>query len=379
MRIPVVKLNPIKRKNRTSYQIDYMLNGKRVRYIAAHNKRDAELIKAKVQHELTLGIHGIQPSQSGFISLKDLIIQYLSSKSGIVRETTYGRYKNYFDGFEKFMYKYFAPACDNIRFISHKYLQECFERLKKEPVNTKKPWHPNTINILRDLLIEMFNSAIKDMNLETNPALETIPFRTVKSNTIKYYTDEQLKIIWEKLDPHWVPVMKFLVFTGLRKNEMINLLWENVSMDEDNPTITVTSTDEYQTKSGRSQTIRITNTALEILKNQKGKHPKYVFVNTKGKKIRRATPNEKLNEALEDTGIVGTIHMFRHTFGARFMKEIGRTDELSKYLSHADIETTKIYAHFASDYMKETTEKLDKAQREDNNIKVSPTPQKTQS
>ena len=373
MRVPIVKVLPVKRKNRTSYQLDYTLNGKRVRYIAAHNKKDAELIKAKVQHELTLGIHGIQPPQSRIISLKDLIAQYLSAKSGVVRDTTYGRYKNYFDGFEKFIYKYFAPACDNIRLISHRYLQECFERLKKEPVNTKKPWHPNTINILRDLLIEMFNSAVKDKYLESNPVLETVPFRTVKSNTIKYYTDEQLKIIWEKLDPHWVPIMKFLAFTGLRKNEMINLLWENVSMDENNPTITVTSTDEYQTKSGRSQTIRITKTAFDILKNQVGKHPRYVFVNEKGKKIRRATPNEKLNEALEGTGINGTIHMFRHTFGATFMREIGRTDELAKYLSHADIETTKIYAHFATDYMKETTEKLDKAQREKNNNKQSPT------
>ena len=67
---------------------------------------------------------------------------------------------------------------------------------------------------------------------------------------------------------------------------------------------------------------------------------------------------------MEETGISGTINMFRHTFGTTFMKEIGRTDELAKYLSHADIETTKIYAHFAPDHMKETTEKLDKAQRD---------------
>jgi integrase len=363
MRIPVVKIKPVRRSNNTSYQLDYMFNGERKRYIVAHSKRDAEIIRAQVQQELTLGIHGIQPAQSRIISLKDLIDQYLGSKSGIVRVSTYGRYKNYFDGFEKFMYKYFAASCDNIRLITHRYLQECFNRLKKEPVNKTKPWHPNTINILRDLLIEMFNGAVNDKYLETNPALQTVPYKVVATSTIKYYTDEQLKIIWENLDPLWVSIMKFLAYTGLRKNEMINLLWQNVSMDENNPTITVTSTDEYQTKSGRSQIIRITKTALEILKNQKGKHSKYVFVNEKGKKIRPATPNEKLNEALENTGINGTIHMFRHTFGAKFMKEIGRTDELAKYLSHADIETTKIYAHFAADYMKETTDKLDKAQR----------------
>ncbi len=364
MRIPLVKLVPLKRKKQVSYQLDYSLNGERKRYIVAHNKRDAEIVKAQVQHELTLGIHGIEPPQSRIISLNDLIDQYLKSKSEVLRETSYGRYKNYFDGFEKFMYKYFSPSCGNIRLITHRYLQECFNRLKKEPVNKTKPWLPNTINILRDLLIEMFNAAIDDKYLESNPALQTVPFKVVKTNTIRYYTDAQLKIIWGNLDKHWVPIMKFLLYTGLRKNERINLIWQNVSLNEDNPTMTITSTDEYKTKSGRTQTIRITKMALEILKNQVGKHPKYVFVDEKGRKIRSATPNEKLNNALEGSGINGTIHMFRHTFGATFMKEIGRTDELSKYLSHSDIETTKIYAHFASDYMKETTDKLDKAQRD---------------
>jgi len=118
MRIPVVKVVPERRKKKTSYQLEYNLNGKRVRKIVAHNKRDSELIRAQRQQELTLGIHGIHLAQSKIISLKDLISQYLNTKSWIVRSTTYGRYKNYFHGFEKFMYKYFTPACDNIRLVT---------------------------------------------------------------------------------------------------------------------------------------------------------------------------------------------------------------------------------------------------------------------
>jgi hypothetical protein len=91
MRIPVVKIVRVKRKNITAYQLDYNLSGKRIREIVAHNKKDAELIRAQRQQELTLGIHGIHPAQSKIISLKDLIIQYLNSKLGIVRTTTYGR------------------------------------------------------------------------------------------------------------------------------------------------------------------------------------------------------------------------------------------------------------------------------------------------
>ena len=363
MRVPVVKIVRVKRKNIISYQLDYSLNRKRVREIVAHNKRDAELIRAQRQQDLTLGIHGIYPAQSKIISLKDLVSQYLNSKSGIVRASTYSRYKNYFDGFEKFMYKYFSPACDNIRLINNRYLQECFNLLTKEPVNKNKAWHKNTVNILRDLLIEMFNSAVNDKYITDNPVSMTMPFKVPKTNTIKYFTDDQLNIVWKKLESHWIPILKFLAYTGIRKGEMINLLWENVSLDENNPTITITSTDEIDTKSGRTHVIRITDTSLEILKNQVGKHPKYVFTNEKGKKIRKAAPNEKLNKALEGTGITNTIHMFRHTFGANFVMKVGSIYALTQYLSHSDIETTKIYAHFSPEYMKATTEKMDKIQR----------------
>ncbi|NNL22590.1 MAG: hypothetical protein HKO83_14820 [Ignavibacteriaceae bacterium] len=78
MRVPVVKIVRVKRKNITSYQLDYNLNGKRVREIIAHNKRDAEIVRAQRQQELTLGIHGIYPAQSKIISLKELINQYLN-------------------------------------------------------------------------------------------------------------------------------------------------------------------------------------------------------------------------------------------------------------------------------------------------------------
>jgi hypothetical protein len=220
MRIPIVKIVPVKRSNKTAYQVDYRLNGKRFRYIVAHSKKDSEIIRAKIQQELTLGIHGITPSTAKAISLDDLIYQYLQSKVNLVRTSTYNRYVNYFDGFKKFMHKYFSAACGNIRYINEQYLQECFNRLSKEPVNKSKAWHHNTINILQDLLIEMFNLAVTDKYIDSNPVLKTTPFKTISSNNIKYYTDAQLKTIWDNLDPHWIPVMKFLSYTGLRKNEI---------------------------------------------------------------------------------------------------------------------------------------------------------------
>ena len=158
-------------------------------------------------------------------------------------------------------------------------------------------------------------------------------------------------------------MIKFWFFTGLRKGELINLTWDKVSLDKNNPWVRVTTTKTHRTKSDKTQTIRITSQALEILEGQVGKNSKYVFSNPKGNTIRPASPNEALNKALKKAGLEGTIHMLRHTFSSHFlMDRVGSLNDLSSYLSHADTETTKIYAHLSPEYQADIVKRLEKSQ-----------------
>lgn len=364
MNIPLVKLYTIRRKNRTSYGVDYMHNCKRIREIVAHNKKEAEIIKADRQQQLTLGIHGIHPHRSRIISLKELLSNYLSLKKGTVRETTYKRYENYFTVFERFMYEYLTDACSNISNINSRYLQECFNLLSTEEVTNSKSWHHNTINILRDLLAEIFNDAIKEKYITENPIESTRQLDAPKKDMLQFYSKEQLNNIIINLDSEWKSFIKFLTYTGLRKGELINLTWDNVSLNAKNPYIRITTTDSFRTKSGRTQTIRITNQALEILNSQQGKNPVFVFPSKRGAKLRNASPNEALNKSLEIFGIKGTIHMLRHTFASHFLMDgVGNLNDLMNYLSQANMETTKIYAHLSPEYQAEIVKKLEKSQQ----------------
>ena len=81
--------------------------------------------------------------------------------------------------------------CENIRDVKYIYLHECFNLLKLEKVTRSKPWHPTTINILRDLLIEMFNSAVRDKYAADNPASLTRQLDAPQVDTLKFYTKEQ--------------------------------------------------------------------------------------------------------------------------------------------------------------------------------------------
>lgn len=358
MNIPRVKLKAIRRKNSTAYQLNYRLNGKRIREIVAHNKKDAEIILAERQHELTFGIHGIRPMNSKIISLKELLSNFLSYKKGTIRPSSYDRYVNYFTVFEKFMYKYFTDACSDIGRINSRYLQECFTKLSTEEVTNSKSWQPSTINILRDLLAEIFNRAIEEKYITDNPVDATRPLDVPQKDTLHFYSKEQYNEIIKNLDAEWIPFISLLNATGLRKGEVINLTWNNVSLDQKNPFVRIPIT-----KGGRVQTIRLTTKAVEILKAQKGKSKNYVFPNKKGGVLRKAAPNEGLKKALNKVGITGTIHMFRHTFASNFlMDRVGSLNDLANYLSHADTETTKIYAHLSAEYQADIVRRLEKSQ-----------------
>lgn len=181
---------------------------------------------------------------------------------------------------------------------------------------------------------------------------------------LQFYSKEQLNNIIINLDSEWKSFIKFLTYTGLRKGELINLTWDNVSLNAKNPYIRITTTDSFRTKSGRTQTIRITNQALEILNSQQGKNPVFVFPFKRGAKLRNKSPNEALNKSLEIVVIKGTIHMLRHTFASHFLMDgVGNLNDLMNYLSQANMETTKIYAHLSPEYQAEIVKKLEKSQQ----------------
>ena len=110
----------------------------------------------------------------------------MRSKKGTIRPSSNKRYENYFTVFERFMYKYFTDACSYIGKINSKYLQECFRILSTEEVTNSKSWQPSTINILRVLLAEIFNNAVKNKFITENPVNETRPLDVPQKDTLRF-------------------------------------------------------------------------------------------------------------------------------------------------------------------------------------------------
>ncbi len=202
------------------------------------------------------------------------------------------------------MYKYFTDACSYIGKINSKYLQECFRILSTEEVTNSKSWQPSTINILRDLLVEIFNSAVKNKFITENPVNETRPLDLPQKDNLRFYTKKQIKEIIKNLDSTWVPFINLLSATGLRKGEVINLTWNNVSLNGSNPFVRIPIT-----KGGRVQTIRLTTKAVDIIKAQQRKSKTYVFPNKNGGILRKAAPNEVLKNFRENCAEQNNLHI----------------------------------------------------------------------
>ncbi len=360
MAIPKVRLKTRKGKNGISYYLDYTINSKRFRPVVGTNKKKAEDIHRETEAKIYLGQFNLLTQTDKIISLKDLSRNFLTSKRNHLRSTSLKRYQNYLDKFLEYMDKFFPSPSLNIKEIKTQYIEESFNYFLENKITNNKKWEPKTVNGLRTILIQLFNYSIKQSYISVNPVKDTKSFRIIKKSVVEYYTDEELEKIWQELDEYWVDPLKFIVHTGLRKGEWINLKWENVVLTEKDPRIIITSSDSWRTKTGESRVISLNKTAIEILKHQKGRNSEYVFTSKNGSKIHPDKPYHKLKTALKNLGLSGDIHKLRHTFASQLVMNGENLYTVSVLLGHSDIKTTQIYAHLAPNYLRSAVEKLDK-------------------
>jgi integrase len=356
---PKVNLRQRKGKKGISYFIDFAIDSKRYRESAGTNKKIALEICQNKQLQLSLGHFNIAINTNKFSSLEDLVKNFLSSKRNHIRPTSLGRYQNYLDKFVEYMGKFFPAPSQNIKEIKTNYIAESFNYFLENEITNGKKWEPKTVNGLRTILIQLFQYGINQGYISANPAKETIKFRENGKDVVEYFNDDELEQIWKELDAYWVDPLKFIVHTGLRRGEWINLKWKNVKLSGDNPSITIVSSSSWRTKTGESRVIPLNKTAVEIINKQMGRNSEYVFTLKNRSKIHPDKPYQKLKAALKNLGLEGDIHKLRHTFASKLVMKGVPLYDVQKLLGHKDSQTTMIYAHLSPDYLKESVKKLE--------------------
>lgn len=132
-------------------------------------------------------------------------------------------------------------------------------------------------------------------------------------------------------------IVEFILETGLRKGEVLNLEWHQIKDD-----VILFNPEDH--KSGNYSASVLSRKALEIINRQPSSFDKVFTVN--GSPIRKDWLRHKWEKARNAANVKYlTIHDLRRTFGYRARKNGASIDAIQKQLRHAQRETTeKVYA-----------------------------------
>lgn len=210
-----------------------------------------------------------------------------------------------------------------------------------------------TSNRHYSLLSRMFNLAIEWGFLEKNPCKGVKKLKEAGGKE-RYLNKDELKRFLQALDNSSQTVstyaIRFLLFTGTRMSEALNLLWENVDIENGTALIP-------DTKGGRARTITLNELAIQVLVDmQTFKTGKYVFPGKKAN-THLTSPKRIFESVKKEAGIKGfRIHDLRHTFASIAVNNGATLYEVQRLLGHHSSTMTQRYAHLSDQAVKDATD-----------------------
>lgn len=214
----------------------------------------------------------------------------------------------------------------------------------------------SSIYNVRQVMSAVYNSAIEQGYARMNPFKRVKIPEYASCKIVDAYTVEQeQKIIEAACEDVLGDIFIFLLLTGLRRHELINLKWDDY--DPIQHTICIRHS---KTKSG-VRTIAVSAKAELIILRQKKFEHNHIFSNTKNNPI-SATSLKKLYMRLEKkVGFDLTNHKCRHTFCTRLVEAKVDPKTICTLSGHKSV-AFMLQRYVTSDYVQQriALEKLDR-------------------
>jgi integrase len=147
-----------------------------------------------------------------------------------------------------------------------------------------------------------------------------------------------------ELAPKWRTLVAFLVGTGCRLDEALNLRWDDVDLEHRLVTL-------RKTKARKPRRVPIFDAVLPVLKEMKlarGGEPYLWPGQQKGSRLSQAAIRQPFKLAVTSAGLPKELrlHDLRHTFASLFLIDGGDIFKLSRILGHHSVVITeRTYAH----------------------------------
>lgn len=226
---------------------------------------------------------------------------------------------------------------------------------------THKKRAPKGIRNVIGLLSRLYNHASKRGQYKGQNPIKNASLPAVPTAEPRYLSKQEVTALWnacEKYpDPQIGNFIKFVILTGRRRSEVLNLLWRDVDLQRGVYTI-------RNTKIGNpKETYHLTQKAISILK----KHPRtlhysYVFSipnkRSGQQKTEINTPWRKLR-TLAGLGTEVRLHDLRHTVASQLLSKGNDLYSVMEVLGHKSFRSTMRYAHLTKDAKKRIIQAMD--------------------
>lgn len=230
-----------------------------------------------------------------------------------------------------------------------------------EPLKEK----PRTYNLTLLTIKQIFECALDEGLINRNITHKLKPIKSLKKEK-QPLTLEQVKLIEYSLDlePRLL-ICYFLINTGLRREELIPLTFQDIDFDKQLVRVNKAVYFEHNqpviksTKNSLVRFIPIPSTLCDKLKSLKT-DCRYLFPNQNGQMMSATTYKRKIEYCSKYLGIKFSGHQLRHTYATLLYRANVPIKEAQYFLGHKDIRILlNVYTHIDEQDKKISQEKLE--------------------
>lgn len=167
---------------------------------------------------------------------------------------------------------------------------------------------------------------------------------------VRYLTTEEAVRLIEQAADHLKPIIRFALYTGVRKSNILNLRWKDVDMVGKRIIFKVKS----HMPGGKNHTVPMVGELYDLLVQLKGRHPIYVFT-YKGQPIsgiKNSFAGACKKAKLQDF----RFHDLRHTCASWLVQDGAQLAVVRDILGHSSSKMTEKYAHHDKKQRKDALE-----------------------
>lgn len=275
-------------------------------------------------------------------------------------DTTINAYEEFFNSFEKFVKA--ENKLNSFEQVDTTVLRRYLVLLSSTMCGVTVEGYYRKLKTLYNFLLKEGLISISPLNTIERPKVAKRKIQTFNSNEV--YTMLNAYDVNTFIGLRNYTLLSFLLATGARRSEFVNLTVFDVDLQADIIRIIGKGDKERLIPISRKLKLilkRYLKARAEYLNHDcKHKTSTAFFISRYGDKLQLSGANSIFQALKKSLGLNGkrfSAHIWRHTFAKSFLLNGGDVFSLQELLGHADVETTKIYINLDTQELKQQNDK----------------------